>query len=116
MSDIVLKSEDINLMEHKHISKTTGKASYQQVLVEDEDTKMLVKQIIYPKGCITPWHTHNCAHGIYVLRGMLHTNLGDFDKGSFVWFKEGSKAFHGGKDEDVEVLFITNKKFDINYL
>jgi len=116
MSDIVLKSEDINVREHKRVSKNTGNITYEQYLLEDPDTKMIIKQLVYPKGTITKWHTHDCAHGIYVLDGVLHTNLGDFDKGSFVWFEEGSKAFHGGKDEDVEVLFITNKEFNIKYL
>ena len=116
MSDIVFKSEEINVRKHEHVSKNTGNVMYEQYLLNDEDTKMMIKQILYPKGIITPWHTHDCAHGMYVLEGVLHTNLGDFDKGSFVWFKEGSKAFHGGKDEDVEVLFITNKEFNIHYL
>lgn len=116
MKDIVIRGEDINMMEHRRVSKNTGNITYDLHLVDDEDTKMLVKQLIYPKGVFTPWHTHNCAHGMYVLRGTLYTNLGDFSKGSFVWFREGSKAFHGSKDEEVEVLFITNKEFDIHYL
>ena len=116
MSDITFRKEDIDLASHRRVSGNTGNLSYEQYLLNDEDTGMMIKQIIYPKGSITPWHTHDCAHGMYVIRGTLHTNLGDFKEGSFVWFKEGSRAFHGGKDEDVECLFITNKPFNINYL
>ncbi len=116
MSDIVFKNEDINLKDHRRVSKNTGNVTYEMHLVDDEDTKMMVKIMIYPKGVFTPWHTHDCAHGMYVIKGTLYTNLGDFEAGSFVWFKEGSKAFHGSKDEDVEVLFITNKEFNIKYL
>ena len=53
---------------------------------------------------------------MYVLKGTLHTDKGDFGPGSFVWWKEGAIAEHGGLDEDVTVVFITNKAFNINYL
>ena len=113
---ITFHKDDIDMPAHKKISSNSGNLTYEQYLLHDEDTGMMIKQIIYPKGNITPWHTHNCAHGMYVIRGTLHTNLGDFEAGSFVWWKEGSVGFHGGKDEDAECLFITNKPFNINYL
>ena len=115
MADITFHKNEIDLSKER-ISGNTGNLSFEQYLLHDEDTGMMIKQIIYPKGSITPWHTHHCAHGMYVISGTLHTNLGDFEPGSFVWFKEGSVAFHGGLDEDVNCLFITNKPFDIDYL
>jgi anti-sigma factor ChrR (cupin superfamily) len=113
---IEIHGKDMHLDDYKHVSKNSGNVTYERPLVNDEDTGMMVKLIRYPKGAITPLHDHHCAHGMYVLSGTLHTDQGDFEPGSFVWFKEGCKMTHGGKDEDVECLFITNKVFDINYL
>ncbi len=109
-------AEDIDLASHKHVSKNTGNTTFEQMLIRYEDTGMSVKQILYPKGSVTPPHTHHCAHGMYVLKGTLHTDRGSFGPGSFVWFAEGSVMTHGGLDEDVECLFITNNAFDISYL
>jgi len=85
-------------------------------LVTDDETGALIKQIIYPKSFKTRWHTHPCSHGIYVLKGKLKTNKGVYGPGSFVWFPEGVLAEHGSTDEeDVEILFITNKTFGIKF-
>ena len=111
-----IHSTDITLGDHKHVSQNTGNVTFEQLLLYDEDTTMSVKMIRYPKGSVTPLHDHHCAHGMYVIKGTLHTDKGDFEAGSFVWFKEGSVMTHGGKDEDVECLFISNKTFDIHYL
>ncbi len=113
---ITYHSGDIVLDDHPHVSKNSGNMTYEQYLLQDDDTGMLIKMIRYPKGSITPLHDHHCAHGMYVIKGTLHTDIGDFEQGSFVWFKEGTTMIHGGKDEDVECLFITNKAFDIQYL
>ena len=97
--------------EHKHVSKNTGNVTYEQYLVTDEDTGMLVKYIRYPKGTVTPIHDHHCAHGMYVLKGTLHTDKGDFGPGSFIWFEEGNVMTHGAtQDEDVDCLFITIRR------
>jgi len=62
------------------------------------------------------WHTHNCAHGIYVLDGILQTHTGSFGPGSFVWFPQGMEMEHGAtQDNDVTFLFIANKPLDIHY-
>ena len=111
-----VRAQDIDLPGHKHVSRNTGNTTFEQMLISVEDTGMSVKQIRYPKGSVTPPHTHHCAHGMYVLRGTLHTDKGDFGPGSFVWFAEGCVMTHGGLNENVECLFITNKAFDINYL
>jgi quercetin dioxygenase-like cupin family protein len=62
-------------------------------------------------------HTHPCGHGLYVLEGQLKTHKGTFGPGSFVWFPEGEVMEHGASAEaDVTVLFITNKRFRIDYV
>ena len=43
MGDIIFKNEDINLKEHRRVSKNTGNVTYEMHLVDDEDTKMMVK-------------------------------------------------------------------------
>lgn len=85
-------------------------------LMTDEDTGMFVRYYTYYAGTVTPAHTHPCAHGMYVLSGTLHTNVGDYGPGSFVWFPEGSVGEHGATETgDVTCLFITNKPFDITF-
>ena len=50
------------------------------------------------------------------LDGTLVTHDGRYGPGSFVWFPEGPEMQHGATaEEDVTVLFITNKPFDIHY-
>lgn len=86
-------------------------------LHQDPDTGMAVMKLIYRAGFTNPWHTHPCAHGIYVLEGTLTTHQGDHPAGSFVWFPEGGKMHHGASaDGDCTILFITNKPFDIHYV
>ena len=67
-------------------------------------------------GVINPAHTHPCGHGMYVLEGTLVTHEGEYGPGHFVWFPEGSTMEHGATaNQDVTVLFITNKRFEIHY-
>jgi quercetin dioxygenase-like cupin family protein len=42
-------------------------------LIDDPDTGMQVVKLIYRAGWTNPWHSHPCAHGIYVLEGSLTT-------------------------------------------
>jgi hypothetical protein len=45
------------------------------------------------------------------------THKGTFGPGSFVWFPEGEVMEHGaGPAGDVTVLFVTNKRFRIDYV
>lgn len=113
---ILLHGEDIDLQKYPHVSRNSGNLTYEYPLLNDPDTGMMIKRMIYPKGSVTPLHDHTCAHGMYVLNGTLHTDAGDFGPGSFVWFPEGDRMTHGGLDENVECLFITNKPFAIRYL
>jgi quercetin dioxygenase-like cupin family protein len=86
-------------------------------LVTDPDTGMQVMKAVYRAGFVNRWHTHPCAHGIYVLSGTLVTHRGSFPAGSFVWFPEGGRMEHGASpDGDVTMLFITNKPFDIRHV
>lgn len=93
-------------------------ASYElKSLMEDEETGTTVLLVKYPAGFINKKHDHPCAHGMFVLKGILHTSEGDFAPGAFAWFPEGAVMWHGATAaEAVEFVFVTNKKFDINYL
>lgn len=109
-------SNEINIHDYPHTSKNTGNQTFERELMSDPDTGMMVKIIDYPAGTITPEHDHNCAHGMYVIEGTLHTDKGDYEAGSFVWFPEGSTMEHGGTaTEHALCVFITNKEFNINY-
>ena len=49
-------------------------------------------------------------------RRVLKTHAGSFGPGSFVWFPQGMRMEHGAtQDNDVTLLFITNKPFGIRY-
>ena len=86
-------------------------------LLNDPDTGMSVMKLKYYAGFTNTWHTHSCAHGMYVLDGVLKTSAGSFGPGEFVWFPEGQVMEHGAtQDNDVTVLFITNKPLDIHYV
>ncbi|MGY1644239.1 cupin domain-containing protein [Geodermatophilus sp. SYSU D00703] len=53
-------------------------------LVDDPDTGMQVVKVVYRAGSTNVWHTHPCAHGMYVLEGTLETHQGSYGPGSFV--------------------------------
>jgi quercetin dioxygenase-like cupin family protein len=100
----------------ERLNEPTGKILFRKDLYTDPDTGMEVRMVRYPKGFVNPLHTHNCAHGMYVLEGTLQTHEGRYGPGYFVWFPEGNRMEHGATaDEDVTVLFITNKPFDIHF-
>ena len=94
-----------------------GKSNFRKLLLQDPDTGMEIRLVRYPAGFTTPWHTHSCAHGMYVLEGTLVTYKGSYGPGAFLWFPEGMLMEHGAtSNADVVVLFITNKKFEIHFL
>jgi quercetin dioxygenase-like cupin family protein len=98
-------------------NETLGKTLYRKNLITDPDTGMEVRLVKYPDGVMNTLHVHPCAHGMYVLEGTLVTHAGQFGPGSFVWFPEGEVMEHGATaTEDVVVLFITNKPFEIHYV
>jgi quercetin dioxygenase-like cupin family protein len=100
----------------ERFNEKIGRPLYRKNLMEDPDTGMEVRLVRYPAGVINPHHTHPCAHGMYVLEGVLVTHEGRYGPGYFVWFPEGIVMEHGATaEQDVTVLFITNKRFDIHY-
>jgi quercetin dioxygenase-like cupin family protein len=100
----------------ERFNEKIARALYRKNLFEDPDTGMEIRLVRYPASIINPMHTHPCAHGMYVLEGTLVTHQGRFGVGSFVWFPEGETMEHGASaEQDVVVLFITNKPFEIHY-
>lgn len=100
----------------ERFNEPTGKTMYRKELFIDPETGMEVRIVRYPAGFVNPRHIHHCAHGMYVLEGTLVTNDGQYGPGYFVWFPEGNVMEHGATaEQDVTVLFITNKPFDIYY-
>lgn len=110
-----LQAFDSNAMPWKEsVIPALGKAIFVKPFVEDPETGVTVRMAKYPAGFMNTWHTHPCAHGIYVLDGILVTHDGEYGPGNFVWFPEGLRMQHGAtQTQDVTVLFITNKKFEI---
>jgi quercetin dioxygenase-like cupin family protein len=100
----------------ERFNEKIGRALFRKNLFEDSETGMEIRLVRYPAGIVNPRHTHPCGHGMYVLEGTLVTHQGQFGPGSFVWFPEGEWMEHGAASEqDVVVLFITNKRFEIHY-
>jgi quercetin dioxygenase-like cupin family protein len=100
----------------ERFNEKIGASLYRKNLFTDPETGMEVRLVRYPAGVVNPCHTHPCGHGMYVLEGTLLTHAGTFEPGSFVWFPEGDSMEHGATPEqDVVVLFITNKPFEIHY-
>ena len=96
--------------------KQIGRSLPLKLFTADPDTGMSCALMRYDAGFINPSHTHQCAHGMFVLSGTLRTHDGDFGPGSFVWFPEGMTMYHGAtEDSDCLMLFITNKPFNIRY-
>ena len=117
MSTDTLQVFDANAMawEERFIPQL-GKALFAKAFLEDPETGVTVRMVKYPAGFMNSWHSHPCAHGIYVLEGTLVTHQGSFGPGHFVWFPEGGIMEHGATDEsDCTFLFITNKPFGIHY-
>jgi len=75
-------SWDTNTMpwEIRHIDELDGDLAAKP-LITDPDTGMSVMKMKYFAGFTNEWHTHNCAHGIYVLDGILKTHAGSFCPG-----------------------------------
>lgn len=104
-----------------HVGEMTwedlGGGHLDKKMVSDEKTGMVVNVSHYPKGYRMGWHTHSCAHGIYVIEGAMDTNLGVVKQGEFVWWPAGEEMDHGATmTEACTFLFITNAPFDITNL
>jgi quercetin dioxygenase-like cupin family protein len=89
---------------------------FRKALHTDPETGVFFQIVKYPRGVVNPWHTHPCAHALFVLEGTLVTHRGRFGPGAFVWFPEGERMEHGASAEgDVKVLLVSNKAFSIDY-
>ena len=117
MDEKGLKAMDTRSMPwEERLNEKVGKPLFRKDLIVDPDTGMEVRLVRYPAGFMNPRHTHPHAHGLYVLEGTLVTHAGQYGPGNFLWFPEGMVMEHGATaEEDVTVLFITNKPFVINY-
>lgn len=113
----LIRADEMDLMgaQNAHVGSHTGAATYRKLLVSEENGFSVTLQHIC-RGNVSPAHVHTCGHGMYVLKGVLHTNFSDFGKGSFVWFCPGCVMEHGAVEEDVDCLFLTDAPFDIRYL
>ncbi len=101
----------------ERFNEKLGRAILRKDLYTDQETGAEIRLVRYPAGLVNPAHTHPCGHGLYVLEGELVTHKGTFGPGSFVWFPEGEVMEHGaGPSGDVTVLFVTNKRFQIDYV
>ena len=108
---------DVNKTEWEERPQPSGKSYFRKMLVWDHEEGIRVNMAKYPAGYVTTWHTHPCAHGMLVMEGTLCTSDGNFGPGTFVWHPEGVLMEHGAPpDEDVTVLFITNKPFSIDFV
>lgn len=115
-STIQVRKDSYDIKDYSHINSRNKKLMYQKVFVEDPETGATIKRIIYPAGCIIPWHKHSCGHGCYVLSGKLVTDVGTFYPHDFIWWNAGVEMYHGAGDEDVDLLFMTNHTLDMIYL
>ena len=116
MADEQIIAIDANALPWEERFIPQGRPLYRKDLITDPETGVEVRMVRYPAGFMNPWHTHPCAHGMFVLEGTLVTHAGCYGPGSFVWFPEGTRMQHGASaDQDVTVLFITNKHFEIHY-
>jgi len=117
MDEKDLKAMDTRGMPwQERFNEQVGRPLYRKDLIADPETGMEVRLVRYPAGFINPRHTHPHAHGLYVLEGTLVTHAGQYGPGHFLWFPEGMVMEHGATaEEDVTVLFITNKPFAIDY-
>ena len=118
MKPVALTVVDTNTAEWQLFPVEYIKANLEHVpLMDDPDTGMMILKMVYRAGFTNPWHSHPCAHGVYVLEGTLNTHQGRYPAGSFVWFPEGGVMEHGAtQDEDCTFLFITNKPFAIHHV
>ena len=117
MSESEFLAIDTNEMAwEERIREEIGQAIFRKVLFTESETGCLFQLVRYPAGVVNPNHTHPCGHAIFVLEGNLLTHKGTFGPGSFIWFPEGEVMEHGAtQDEDVTVLLVSNKAFDISY-
>ena len=86
-------------------------------LILDRETGLTINLSVYPKGYYKPKHIHDNAHGIFVLKGTLKTDDGEYGPGTFVWYPEGTVMSHGATErEDCTFLYIQDRAGKLHYL
>lgn len=86
-------------------------------MIQDEETGFAVNLSIYPKGYFKVQHVHTHGHGIFVLKGTLKTDEGEFGPGTFVWYPAGTVMRHGATDREACVfLYIQDRAGKLTYL
>ena len=79
MKPVELTAIDTNTAEWQLFPVEYINANLEHVpLVDDSETGMMVLKMVYRAGFTNPWHSHPCAHGIYVLEGTLDTHQGQY--------------------------------------
>lgn len=102
------------------VPQINAKIPFKNLFGPDPDTGAQIFLIRYAAGFTNTWHTHPCAHGMWVIDGVLETHgatgTARYGPGNLVWFPEGGWMEHGAaKPSDCTFLFITNKEFGIFY-
>jgi glyoxylate utilization-related uncharacterized protein len=86
MSDVKLTAVDTTALPwEERPNEKIGRSLYRKNLIVDPDTGMEVRLVRYPAGIVNPLHTHPCAHGMYVLEGILVAHDGQYGPGHFVF-------------------------------
>ena len=68
MKPVALTVVDTNTAEWQLFPVEYIKANLEHVpLMDDPDTGMMILKMVYRAGFTNPWHSHPCAHGVYVL-------------------------------------------------
>jgi hypothetical protein len=82
MKPVELTAIDTNTAEWQLFPVEYINANLEHVpFVDDSETGMMVLRMVYRAGFTNPWHSHPCAHGIYVLEGTLDTHQGQYPAG-----------------------------------
>jgi anti-sigma factor ChrR (cupin superfamily) len=91
----ILKLDTTSLPWVEGFQAAQGRSNFRKLLLQCPDTGMEVRLLKHPAGFVATWHTHHCAHGLYVLEGTLVTHVGRLGPGGFARFPEGTVMEHG---------------------
>ncbi len=99
---------DYNLPDHEKIRS--------KYILKAEDYGIKFQLSTYSHNLEHEWHTHECAHGMYILDGQLEMRLEDsihvYKPGDFVCIKQNTPMSHTYYKQPVTLLLITNGLFD----
>ncbi len=93
-----------------------GSAFFDKPMIVDPETGMVINFSRYPAGFNKPAHSYNCAHGIYIIRGIMNTADGTLGPGNFIWYPAGYVSEQlTAADEDCLFLFVTNRSYTVRF-